>query len=183
MDGEGLGAVDMVLYHRSGAGISTGIFVRDHLRGPTRRGASTRVARIVIGSGRQGEPGRSDEVGDGRRQRSTTAELGGGDGGSCSSIDCSAIAIKLFRLSRAAVPRYTHDYRVGGSNNLALQTVTAGSPFHNLHDVESLLWSNGLCLLDGCPLPMTLETPRDIWLAGHGCFIAFLDPKSHRRRF
>ncbi|KAJ9322765.1 hypothetical protein DTO027B5_655 [Paecilomyces variotii] len=66
---------------------------------------------------------------------------------------------------------------------LLLQTVTAGSSFHNLHDVESLLWSNGLCLLDGCPLPMTLETPRDIWLAGHGCFIAFLDPKSHRRRF
>ncbi|KAJ9253893.1 hypothetical protein DTO195F2_6870 [Paecilomyces variotii] len=68
---------------------------------------------------------------------------------------------------------------------LLLQTVTAGSPFHNLHDVESLLWSNGLCLLDGCPLaqPMTLETPRDIWLAGHGCFIAFLDPKSHQRRF
>lgn len=111
MDGEGLGAVDMVLYHRSGAGISTGIFVRDHLRGPTRRGASsTRVTSIVIGSGHRGEPGRSDEVGDGRRQRSTTAELGGGDGGSCSSIDCPAIAIKLFRLSRAAVPRYTQDY-------------------------------------------------------------------------
>ncbi|KAJ9303837.1 hypothetical protein DTO280E4_6758 [Paecilomyces variotii] len=117
----------------------------------------------------------------GPRRPSLAVEMSG----SCSSIDCPAIAIKLFRLSRAAVPRYTQDYRVGGSNNLALQTVTAGSPFHNLHDVESLLWSNGLCLLDGCPLaqPMTLETPRDIWLAGHGCFIAFLDPKSHQRRF
>lgn len=42
----------------------------------------------------------------GPRRPSLAVEMSG----SCSSIDCPAIAIKLFRLSRAAVPRYTQDY-------------------------------------------------------------------------